>query len=209
MPAKLVRAIILAATLGAAVLAVAEDARACSCAIPGPPLERLAKANAVFRGTVIELDVPWALRAGPEGKIGQARAHFAVWSEASVTVVLEVEESWKGVHTREVALDLGTGLCCDCSIGVPSYEPGDELLVYAYEHDGALHVNICGPPVGIADAGPDLELLGPGERALPPGRTGGDGKPRTSTLIVAAGFGLALALLMLRRGAEPARAEQD
>jgi hypothetical protein len=134
---------------------------------------------------------------------------IAAVSEASVIAVLEVEESWKGVHGREVELDVGNGFCCNCTFGAGFFAPGTDLLVYAYEDEGTLAVSTCGPPVRIEYAGPHLELLGPGERALGSGRTGyawSFGLP-----IVAATFGLVFVLWLLsgRRGSERVRAGRD
>lgn len=198
MLAKLARSGIIATTIAVALLAFAGDARACSCAGPEPPLERLAAADAVFRGTVIEIDVPWALQVEADRDVGPGRRIVVELSDASVTAILEVQESWKGVHTREVELQLGNGLCCNCTLGAgfaDIFGPGEELLIYAHEDEGKLYVGWCSFPVSLSEAGPHLELLGPGNRALAPGRTGG--KPaRAFVWVVAAVFALGLVLLL-------------
>jgi hypothetical protein len=192
--------ILLVMALAAVVLGIAGDARACSCMYLDTPSERFSYANAVFHGTVIEVDIPLTLRPGRDGELGRASSYLASWTGASVTAVFEVHESWKGVHNREFEVDLGDGLCCNCSLGA-AIEAGEELLVFAYENDdGVMSVSGCNPPIRIEDAGPDLEFLGPGQQTLEPGRMGGG--RRTFMYIVAVGFALAfaLALVMVRRG---------
>jgi hypothetical protein len=192
--ASIVRTSVFAATLLAAALLDPDDARACSCASVGPPAERLAGADGVFRGTVIEVDVPWSLRRGA------LRDELGNFTGATVTVRLEVHEAWKGVHTREVVLDVGDGMCCNCTFGAGFAAPGEELLVYAHAYEGALHVSTCSWPVPSEYIGLHLEALGPGERSLAPGRTGDEGRS-LSPMLLAGVIGGLLGLLGARRRA--------
>jgi hypothetical protein len=148
--------IILAGTVGAVLLAT-PDVHACSqCPENVSTIEeRLANSDAVFRGTVIAEDVP-------EG--------------GNVTLVLEVHEVWKGVHTHEIELDTGGSGAHSCWPG-DYYEVGQELLVFAYRPEPYYQLNQgtpvriqrklsfgpCDSPTRIEHTGPALESLGPGK----------------------------------------------
>jgi hypothetical protein len=187
MRPKLAPSLVLLMAFAAISLGVATDAGACSCEPMVPPAERFANAEAVFRGTVIEMDIPWSLRPSPGGELWRATAHYAVWSDANVTAVLEVHEWWKGVGTREIEMDLGGGVCCDCTLGAEAFEVGDELIIFAHESGGKLHVSRCRPPIPIDGPGSGLylEFLGAGQP--PPGPAPVRDENRTLTFI-AAGF---------------------
>jgi hypothetical protein len=205
--------IILAAMLGAALLALPGDARACSCAGDGfGPYKAVPDYDVVFRGTVKELAVPQVLESERMHLVPpRVDLVLAVWANATVRVVMEVEESWRGVITREIELDVGSGWCCDCSFGDDFAEPGEELLVFAHEReDGTLRVSTCTPPIRIADAEDTLAAFGPGRPAVVPGRKGRTDEHDLLAIlqVVIIVFGVALvlaALAILRRsGAEAA-----
>jgi hypothetical protein len=188
-------------TLAALVVLLipSSDARACSCADVGTTPERIIGNDAVFRGTVVDYDVPWTLRPGADRTLDPAwRGTLAYYTDASVTVHLRVHEAWKGVDTREVVLDVGSGFCCDCSLGTDFGRLGEELLVYANMHEGALHVGFCNQPIPIEFAGPHLEALGPGQRSLASGRTGNSGLGTPLQIAGAIALALALALFWMR-----------
>lgn len=116
---------------------------ACSCPQGHPPLaDRLADAQVVFRGTVIEL--------------GQDRGQ--------VTGTMQVREWWKGVTTPQVKVDFGVG-GFTCTPG-DFHGPGTELLVFARAEGELLVPPACVQPLRILPTGPghdDVIALGPGK----------------------------------------------
>ena len=42
--------------------------------------------------------------------------------------VVHVKEAWSGDLSSEIVLDLGNGLCCNCSLGGEGFEIGDEFM---------------------------------------------------------------------------------
>lgn len=182
MHPKFGQSIILAAMVGAALLA-APDVHACSCPSPSemPSIGSLiTNADAVFRGTVLDLDIP-AERGG------------------NVIALVEVQEVWKGVSTREVVLDLGNGEGRDCSIG-DSWGVGQERLVLANRDGEKLSWHDCAPPLQITNAGPALEILGPGQPPPESGRLGtftGSSSGLGTSAIVLVGLALTLTLALV------------
>lgn len=199
--ASIARTVIIVVTLLVALM-ISADARACSCADFGASPTGIIHRDAVFRGTVVEVSQPWILRPNADGKLDPVLGRLAYYTDATVTVRLQVHEAWKGVNTREVVLDVGDGWCCNCSLGTSFGKLGDELLVYANQYEGALHVGFCGPPIPIEHAGPYLDALGPGQRSLAPGRTGG-GLSMPVQIAGAIALALALALFWMRGHARP------
>jgi hypothetical protein len=202
--------LLLATVLGGGVLAMVRDAQACSCIdLSWEPRTAIPDYDVVFRGTVTHLEVPQVLR--PELRhIEPPRVApvLAVWGRPTVKAVLEVEEAWRGVVTREIELDVGSGWCCDCSFGAGFPGPGEELIVFASERDGTLHVSTCDKPIPIADpiASPSLEAFGPGLTMLMPGRTGAQHeKPDylafSRAIIIVFGLALALVAFVIARRA--------
>ena len=164
--------IVLGAAAVVATLAVSLVARACSCASYGLP-ELVPSEGALFRGEVVEMRKPLLLAPGTDGELSAPQLWLAALTGATHEAVVHVDEVWAGALSEEVVLDLGDGLCCNCTIGGARFDVGDELLVYAYERDdGTLDVSSCMAPMPIADAGAYLVAYGPGERTLAPGRTG-------------------------------------
>jgi hypothetical protein len=195
---SIARSAVVAVTLLIASFTFPSETHACSCADIGTSPAAILRSDAVFRGTVIGYVVPWSLQPRADDTLGPVRGRVAAYTDAAVTVRMEVHEAWKGMDTREVVLDVGSGYCCDCSLGTSFGRPGQELLVYAYEHEGALHVGFCGPPIPIENAGPYLEALGPGRTSLERGRTGRHGLRTWTPIAAAVALAVALGLVWLR-----------
>jgi phosphate/sulfate permease len=204
--ARIARTAIATATLLTALLMYPADVRACSCADIGTSPEGILGRDAVFRGTIVAFDVPWTLQPGADGTLGKLRYGLAAWTDATVTVRMQVHEAWKGVDAREVVIDVGDGFCCNCSLGTDFGRPGEELLVYANEHEGALHVGFCNQPIPIAHADPYLEVLGSGQRSFEPGRAGALDVPMWVQIAGAIAFAVGCALIWWPRSpAKPSR----
>jgi hypothetical protein len=198
---RIVRSAIVAVALLVALFTFSTKAHACSCATFATSPEGILHNDVVFRGTVIGYAVPWALQPRPDKTLGRVRGRVAAYTHATVTVQMEVHEAWKGMDTREVVIDVGNGFCCNCSLGTDFGRPGQELLVYANEYEGALRVGFCHPPIPIENAGPYLEALGPGRTSLHPGRTSPHGLRMWTPIAVGVALALALALVWIRRDA--------
>lgn len=126
------------------------SAFACSCVEPGTPWEQLAWADAVFAGTVIDVDNPYPDDNG------------FIYGGETVQVSFTVEKYWKGVMTEPIIIYTGQGNG-DC--GIP-FEEGESYLVYAYIDDegdypdGNLHANMCSRTALLYYAEEDLTKLG-------------------------------------------------
>lgn len=106
---------------------------ACSCAPPNPPATAVARADAVFAGTVI--------RVADASLINQLQ-HWFNWASGptyySAQYTFAVQSSWKGVATTEATL-LASGSMCAAFFAL-----NQSYLVYAYQApDGKLSSGIC------------------------------------------------------------------
>ncbi len=139
---------------------------ACSCRLPPPPLEALARADVVFAGTVIEVDEHplEILERGDtlEFPLSPFRTKF------------KVDRPWKGVDGEETIVITQELTTCEYR-----FELGKDYLVYGYlgwinfsdEEEEAfvdldladgefLQTSICRRTRLLAEAPEDLEALG-------------------------------------------------
>lgn len=118
-------------------------ASACSCIEPGSPLDALADAQAVFVGTVIEID----------------KTDGAIISLADpVEVTFSVSQSWKGpLNDRLVITTSRDSASCGFE-----FDEDVTYLVYAYEEGDDFVTGLCTRTTSFAAAGADLAALGEG-----------------------------------------------
>ena len=131
------------------LLAGTGTAHACSCVLPGTPVQELEKNAAVFAGQVVAVRHSFGLESmlfGPGDR---------------TTVEFNVETVWKGNVGQDMTITTPpTGGSC----GVP-FEEGQEYLVYAYDsthQDGGYSTGICTRTKLLAEAKEDLDELGGG-----------------------------------------------
>lgn len=126
------------------------QAGACSCGMPGPPLEALQAAAAVFEGEVLED------RIGGDGMPGHT------WD-------MRVVQAWKGVSAGDLVSVLTGADSAVCGWD-STLVAGTRMLVYATSRDGNLATSICTRTRYTADAMDDLTALGPpSDRPQPAG----------------------------------------
>lgn len=134
-------------SVAAFLLLTPATALSCTCDLPSPG-KTIAqqvrdagdRSKAVFAGQVVEV-------------VDNPQASY-------IEVKVRVDRSWKNVGTGEVNLRTGRGGYC----GYP-FEVGESYLVYAYEYtESELGTNICQRTMKLADAGPDLDVLGIGNQ---------------------------------------------
>jgi hypothetical protein len=116
----------------------ATSAFACKCAMPPPTAKQALKsATAVFAGKVLEINE----------------------SGSSNIVLMQIENSWKGVEESVVTFETGRN---SASCGY-TFSPGERYLVYA-DADGSqgLHTSRCARTTALKNAGEDLAILGKG-----------------------------------------------
>src|SRR3712207_1741203 len=120
-----------------AALALPRAAEACSCAGPHSPEEAFTTADAVFLGTVTEVD---PALAGSPGFFSRARR----WIRERLgqhgrgyEVTLAVDAAWKGVDATSIVMTTG-GEMCDFY-----YQAGEQYVIYAYAYQGELSTSIC------------------------------------------------------------------
>jgi hypothetical protein len=133
------------------------DIQACSCARPPLPCEAYGRASAVFLGLVVD---------SVQQKSVDRDGVTTVYDVG--TIRFAVQESFKGITTREVEIHSGTG-GGDCGYW---FLRGQVYLVYAYKdsEDGKLWTNICTRTSLRPDAGDDLKFLH-GLNSAKPGAT--------------------------------------
>ncbi|MEO9308881.1 MAG: hypothetical protein ABI337_01130 [Nitrososphaera sp.] len=112
-----------------------DNAFACSCQPPKPPPEEFARADAVFMGTVINLD-------SYQGHITGAE--------------FEVQKIWKGISTSSVHVSNWAGTSCEYDFVV-----NQTYVVYAYGSD-SLSTHQCTRTTLLTNAYDDLRSLGVG-----------------------------------------------
>ncbi|MFN8516145.1 MAG: hypothetical protein U0841_26870 [Chloroflexia bacterium] len=147
----------------ATLFALPQVCFACSCVPPGPPLEELARASAVFRGKVTAID-----------QIGSVKR-----------VTVQVTTVWKGAVTTETQIQTNDN---SAACGFP-FELGSEYLIYATATatDDAsgrpvapLSTYLCSRTQLASRATDDFAALGPGQAPTP-------GLPNTGGGVVTAG----------------------
>lgn len=144
MPRLNIRPLILAALAlivlgGATITQQPKAAYACSCIQPPAPQEARDQAAAVFAGTVSNV-----APAGPDGQ--------------SLFVTFDLAQSWKGPAASQITITTG-GSSASCGF---EFTPGEEYLVYGTSQEGRINASLCSRTARLADAGADLEALGPG-----------------------------------------------
>ncbi|HKP87057.1 MAG TPA: carboxypeptidase-like regulatory domain-containing protein [Blastocatellia bacterium] len=136
------------------------DARACSCEMPGLPCQAYWTTSAVFVGLVTNISQPPA-DADVNGArpFRQRLIHFSL------------EQAFRGVEGKEVEAATGMG-GGDCGY---DFKMGERYLVYAYRNpdDNRLSVGICSRTRPLAEAGEDLEYIRGLAKAPPGGRVFG------------------------------------
>ena len=124
-------------------LAVARDAFACSCAMPGPPCQSAWNADAVFSGTVLSIE---QIENEALGRPWESRL-----------VKLSVQRGF--INGPSGAVDIVTGAGGgDCGY---QFKVGAQYLVYAMKNPstGRLSTSICSRTKPLADAVEDLRYL--------------------------------------------------
>jgi hypothetical protein len=150
----------------------AQQAYACSCIPPAPPLESMANSDAVFSGKVMRIDADEA----------------PIMSSADpVKVVFDVSRVWKGAEEGAIALSTARE---SASCGY-NFVVGEEYLVYANNSETGLTTGLCNRTMPLSSAGEDLAALGEGVIPAPADQ------PTASTLSWALAAGAVLAGLVL------------
>lgn len=168
------------------VLLAPQQALACSCVERLDPEAELARADAVFVGTIVK-SKPQRHQEGMTGPTEYRQANL-----------FEVQTSWKGVEeSQQIVYDDGYLTSCGMN-----FMEDMTYLVYALEIDGDLVSSFCSPTVGIEQAEDDLAALGPGYTALDKVNLKGEMRWITDKdydkLIVGGGLLLLVAILILR-----------
>ena len=150
--------------VAAALHASAERASACSCVPPRPPLEALARADAVFSGEGVSMEGPrgwWASSADP------------------ITVEFRVNAVWKG-EIYETMFIRTAWSSASCGF---EFVLDEQYLVYAHEGWASL----CSRTKTIDKASEDFMELGEGVAPTP-------GSERMDTLFTPSASGMVLAV---------------
>lgn len=113
----------------------AQPVYACSCIIPGTPMEEMEKSDAVFSGEVTKIEDS---------------------SSYGYDVTLKVLETWKGTDGSLIKVHTGMG-GGDCGFG---FKEGESYLVYASLTDGELQVYSCSLTGILGES--DTDSLGAG-----------------------------------------------
>jgi hypothetical protein len=120
----------------------------CSCFTETSAVKALEKADAVFEGIVISVQ----LRSRPVP--GVANRH-TTWNEVRV----RVRRTWKGVSEKTVDINTASDVVT-CGV---DFKVGKQYLVYAYATavDGRLETDACTRTTTGAAAARDAEAFGP------------------------------------------------
>jgi hypothetical protein len=149
-----------------------QQAYACSCIPPAPPLESMANSDAVFSGKVMRID-------SDEAPI--------INSADPVKVVFNVSRVWKGPEEGAIALSTARE---SASCGY-NFVVGEEYLVYANNSETGLTTGLCNRTMPLSSAGEDLAALGEGVIPAPAAQ------PTSSTMPWGLAAGALLAGLVL------------
>jgi hypothetical protein len=149
-----------------------QQAYACSCIPPAPPLESMANSDAVFSGKVMRID-------SDEAPI--------INSADPVKVVFNVSRVWKGPEEGAIALSTARE---SASCGY-NFVVGEEYLVYANNSETGLTTGLCNRTMPLSSAGEDLAALGEGVIPVPVAQ------PTSSTMPWGLAAGALLAGLVL------------
>lgn len=139
----MIKQILCATTLIALAVVLSFTVSACSCIAPVPPAQALAESDAVFLGTVQEVD----------------RDTFTN-SINSVTYTFTRSKIWKGPESVMIAVKTADN---SASCGV-NLDEGKEYLVYANYEEGengiqTLVTTLCSRTALASDATEDIEAL--------------------------------------------------
>ncbi len=116
-----------------------QPAHACSCIVPGSPVEEMENTTLVFSGTAVDV---------------QSYSDAPGLSPMGYYVTFEVIDSWKGADANVVTVHTnGDSAAC----GYP-FEEGEQYMVYATEFEGEFQVYSCGLTSLLAYA--DVSQLG-------------------------------------------------
>ena len=142
---KVLLTVFLCSTL---FLVDADFVSACSCAPPSSPKEEMKKTDAVFRGTVVNIDT---------SSLQKAKQQFGLGSSIDpVEVRFDVSEVWKGPKNKSLEVETARS---SASCGY-NFEQGKEYLVYANETDSGLNVSLCSRTNLASQVEEDINKLG-------------------------------------------------
>ncbi len=113
-------------------------ADACSCLPPPPPKEHMAKMEAVFSGTCVDIVV----------------------KDFQKICTFEVDRVWKGEVGKTVVVTTAKD-GATCGYG---FEVKGTYLLYCYGKKGELGTNICTRTTALANAKDDIKELGDGAK---------------------------------------------
>jgi len=151
---RLVALLVLLTTVS---LMAPRPAHACSCAMPPTPAVGFTQADAIFSGTVSQLNLGSALGRLLE-PVRQWLGLAPAPSAYNQFAVVAVSQSWKGVRHSPVQVQTDGGAMC----GFP-FVSGQRYLIYAHASGGGLSATICSRTAELGLAGTDLAYL----RTLP------------------------------------------
>jgi hypothetical protein len=140
---RIYRVLLILPLLALILAAVPQPVYACSCAMPGSPLEEMENSTAVFAGKVIKMEAP----TGP-----------IISSADPVTVVFEVSRVWKGPEEAVITLTTARD---SASCGY-EFTGGGDYLVYAYSGETGLEAGLCTRTMPLVNAAVDMDVLGEG-----------------------------------------------
>ncbi|HEY0550491.1 MAG TPA: hypothetical protein VGF13_12885 [Verrucomicrobiae bacterium] len=139
------------AVTGCALWLAAFSAAACSCLPNPPPKEALAKAAAVFSGTVENTEKS-SYRVTYDGK---------EFTHERIKVTVRVQESWKGTNAATLVIYTETdGAMCGYS-----FAKGTRYIIYAHQDAKKdLLVSLCSRTAALSQAHEDVQALGAGKK---------------------------------------------
>ena len=158
--------LLLVAVLGAPSLAAA-----CSCMSLGGTTERFEQADVVVHGLVIRERVP-LLSSVPTPRLPRWTPRFIRnLTYGGVTADVEVIQAWKATPAGVISVNLGSGQCCDCTLGAGGLPVGEEVVLFGRIRDGKQYIGAssCSPPLRGQRVRDALEEFGPGITDLPAG----------------------------------------
>lgn len=120
---------------------------ACDCAIPENVNEEVGRSSAVFSGTVVRI-------------FDENKSKLTQSSADPISVVIEVDETWKGINQTEVIVNTERD---EASCGF-EFVLNETYLIYANEDNGELRASYCSRTALFSDAQEDLNELGVGEK---------------------------------------------
>lgn len=194
---SLLPALVLAAVL------VPSPAAACSCGPSGTPQERFDKADGVVFGTVVSNNIVTLLPSLIAGQFLPRELSLGFRGGAKAHV--RVRDAYKTDLPRVITVNLGTGMCCDCSLGLGGLSVGDDVVLFGRQYKGKLRIGAssCNEPLRGVRARDFADQQGPGD-----GRVGllpsvGFLFQAGVWLLLLGAFGFLVRLAFRRRGPRP------